>query len=205
MCVFPETLINTSEAVPSVVPQPCLIPMQKLLARCCNFEFVVSMVAAGSVQSLCVLITSHPKGAARDSFWYNQLSPPSHVYQPCHLDCGGNVPRLTMMNHIQTTCPKRQVTCNYCRVKLRQFEFREHCKTCPDYPIQCKCGVNVARKMVSSHEALCPEHLVACPYSWVGCNHKFPRKGQASHEMEYMTIHNKYMLATIIKGEEGRL
>lgn len=81
--------------------------------------------------------------------------------------CGMKIQRLYMTCHLQDTCSKRIIHCEYCKDVIVADVLPEHLEECELIPIICdnKCGAEVARKTLKHHlSEECPKRIVKCKY-----------------------------------------
>ena len=100
----------------------------------------------------------------------------------CTKDCEKMIQRRHLTAHIETECPRRQVTCQYCRDtgEHRHIETNHKLK-CPKFPVPCpnKCKVKVVpREIMQKHRGECQLELVSCSNN---CGEKLERRYLTSH------------------------
>lgn len=114
---------------------------------------------------------------------------------PCSNNCGSQIPRVLMEDHLKYTCSQRRTRCEFCgkdftgvtlevSILSKNAEFNECCEkpisflfqihlgNCSYEPIYCenKCGHKVQRRLLQQHKAAeCSKRLVPCRY----CTHEF--------------------------------
>ena len=124
-------------------------------------------------------------------------SPPSydHVLEtaevPCHL-CSAKVQRNHLVEHHESECPKRQCGCEYCGTAFRYEAMEQHWQTCASFPVECPndCGVDVTRQDLDQHvDQVCPLTVVACDFSFAGCDVKQPRRELSQHVATSVSTH----------------
>ena len=92
------------------------------------------------------------------------------------------IQRRYLTAHIETECPRRQVTCQYCHnTGEHQHIESKHKSKCPRFPIPCpnKCKVKaVPREDMEKHRAECPFEVVCCSNN---CGEKFTKQYLTTH------------------------
>ena len=84
---------------------------------------------------------------------------------PCLNHCGSRIARLSMEDHMLTTCANRLVRCQFCDKEFTGSLVDDHARACAAEPVHCelKCGSRVARGRLRAHqEATCPKRMVPC-------------------------------------------
>lgn len=90
-----------------------------------------------------------------------------HDALPCTSNCGAQIPRVLMEDHLKYTCPQRRTRCEYCNKEFTGHALENHIGTCAYEPIYCenKCGVKVHRRHIGQHKQdVCTKRLVPCRY-----------------------------------------
>ena len=112
----------------------------------------------------------------------------------CPNHCGKALQRRNLPNHLENSCPRRTLVCEYCLAV--HFANDAHLTKCPKVSIPCpnKCKVrgqvlDIPREEMDSHLDECPLEIIACEYHEVGCDSEFPRKDQSKHNKEKAEEH----------------
>ena len=133
-----------------------------------------------------------------------------YVKLRCPYLCSFKAFRNDVKYHIELQCPRRQVLCSHCTLQAEhQFIVGDHVNTCPLYPVDCpqKCGATVLRKDLMTHRDTCPEEIMLCPYSELGCKIKVCCKDLEKHVesslLQHMTELVKSHLS--LKAEHKKL
>ena len=100
----------------------------------------------------------------------------------CSNGCGFKCKQNKLYKHLQNTCPKRIVSCEYCH---KEDEYQiingdHHYKECPDYPLYCPndgCEKKIKRRLMTQHRNTCPK-----------CNKKMKREDMPQHNKENVMI-----------------
>ncbi|KAG8222644.1 hypothetical protein J437_LFUL011920 [Ladona fulva] len=104
-----------------------------------------------------------------------------HDAIPCTRQCGAQIPRVLMDDHLRHTCPKRRARCESCGREFTGELLEAHTVAgCPSEPIYCegKCGIKVARRLLAQHRATeCPKRLVPCRH----CGKEFVADTMQAH------------------------
>ena len=107
----------------------------------------------------------------------------------CSNGCGKMIER----QYLETECPHRKVTCQYCHdTGEHQFIEGQHKKKCLKLPLPClnECGVgSIPREDMEAHMKECPLEMIQCEYHNVGCEVRIARKDQDKHKKEKMEEH----------------
>ena len=85
----------------------------------------------------------------------------------CLNQCGAKIARVTMEDHMLYTCPKRLVSCSYCRQDFTGAIIDDHSAKCGFEPVYCeaKCGQRIQRNRIRAHMInTCSKRLVGCAY-----------------------------------------
>ena len=133
----------------------------------------------------------------------------SHLSQcPCiQLDCpngcGSKVQGQFMAEH-KKNCPKRPFTCHYCKYQSTyEVIVNEHHPVCDKYLIICpnKCSEDeIERGVLPSHLDKCPNQLLECEFSHVGCHEKIRRCDLLKHQSEQGPHHNALYFKVIYES-----
>ena len=133
----------------------------------------------------------------------------SHLSQcPCiQLDCpngcGSKVQGRFMAEH-KKKCPKRPFTCHYCKYQSTyEVIVNEHHPVCDKYLIICpnKCSEDeIERGVLPSHLHKCPNQLLECEFSHVGCHEKIRRCDLLKHQSEQGPHHNALYFKVIYES-----
>ncbi len=120
----------------------------------------------------------------------------------CTNKCGEAMLKKALENHCANTCLQRVVACQYCGGKAAFITMLSHNKTCPDFPLAClnRCGkVEIKRKDMQSHEAVCPLEYVPCTFAEVGCTKFTNREDLPKHMRENIEAHLSLMMTAHLK------
>ena len=111
----------------------------------------------------------------------------------CPNECGECLQRQHLTSHVETECPCRTVSCQYCNdVGEYQFIEGQHKEECPKFPVLCpnECEIeSIHRDEVEEHREVCPLEMIQCDYHVVGCKDKMARKDMNTHKQEMMELH----------------
>lgn len=69
---------------------------------------------------------------------------------PCENDCGMNMQRWVLADHLRLCCVLRKVDCVHCAIKVLHRQMEAHLTSCPKLPVLCylECGQSVERENV---------------------------------------------------------
>ena len=131
------------------------------------------------------------KGSVQDID--NHLSTCPFQTVECSNKCGTRLKPSNLENHLVNKCPKRIVSCVFCRYRDEyQIIYGDHYKECPDYPLPCPnngCEKKTKRRLMTEHRDTCPKEAVDCHYSNVGCYEKMKREDLPQHNKDKMEKH----------------
>ena len=112
---------------------------------------------------------------------------------PCTNECGEEVLRMSLHDHIEENCCNRLVKCQYCKEDIKyQYIGNIHPNQCPDYPVKCsneECSKKIPRRLLASHNETCPKAIITCEYNTVGCNKRMKREEKEEHDEESVKTH----------------
>ena len=110
--------------------------------------------------------------------------------------CDDNFKRCDLSDH-ESKCPRRPIKCVHCEAfSAPETELGEHWKECKCFPVQCEnnCGETVNRERMAKHlSEHCPLVVIACDYSYAGCDATLPRKEMMAHIDEAAKDHLQLM------------
>ena len=105
-----------------------------------------------------------------------------YVKMKCPNGCGKILQRLSLVTHLNTKCPYRKVSCQYCGVTGKHhFIEGQHMEECPRFPLPCpnNCAIGtVPRIEMERHMGECPLEEVSCSNN---CQTKVKRQDLANH------------------------
>lgn len=110
----------------------------------------------------------------------------------CTNDCGTSTKRKLLAYHCENECPLRKSACEHCGLESsHQFVTGPHKLDCPNLPVQCPNGCNIAvkRNDIPAHLTECLHQTVHCPFQHVGCLDEFRRSELGAHSQEHVTKH----------------
>ena len=87
-------------------------------------------------------------------------------------------------DHEAVQCEFQPKPCPYCDfITLQKEKLQEHLKTCDNHTFRCPngCGAAPSRRGLDQHLEECPEQLVQCKFSMLGCDAVIPRKAMERH------------------------
>ena len=166
------------------------------MCRSEEFAAVFNKQADRMIQSLHVFCTNKEQGCE----WQGEVNDITNhlgdcLFQVVHCPkvCGKSLQRQYLTNHVETECPRRTVSCQYCNdVGEYQFIEGQHKEECPKFPVQCpnECEIeSIHRDEVEEHREVCPLEMIQCDYHVVGCEVKMARKDMNTHKQEKMEVH----------------
>ena len=121
-----------------------------------------------------------------------------YVLLPCSRNCGQHLFRYKLYEHVNEMCELRSYSCEYCGYSSTCKEITiNHHPVCPDYPVTCPnyCMVDklLKRSSLDEHRLACPEEMVPCSFSDMGCQEKVKRHLLQQHIEANMLQHQVMM------------
>ena len=121
----------------------------------------------------------------------------------CSNNCGEKLKRQYLTAHVETSCIRRRVNCQYCHDAVEYHIEFQHKEECPKLPLPCpnKCDIGtVPREDMETHRKECPLEMIQCEYHSVGCETRMLRMNKQVHEEENM---KKHLLLTKVGFEDA--
>ena len=111
----------------------------------------------------------------------------------CTNQCGEEMERYELVDHLNKFCHKRPHTCEHCGVEdIYEVIVNDHTPECPAHPVTCanNCGDDeITRSSYREHLLRCPEQEVECEFSYAGCEKRVRRKEMAQHQHDDVYTH----------------
>ena len=104
-------------------------------------------------------------------------------------DCDVRLRRCWMARH-EATCPQRTVQCELCGEEMGAMDLDDHlANDCEEVEESCEhgCGAQIRRGHKIEHDAVCPKKRIICPH--FGCFHRATREEMAQHYVEKAEDH----------------
>ena len=201
VCFLPSRQPCLSECCGHTFCKSCLEGSKKfsnICPMCRNEEFATmfNKQADRMIRSLHVFCTNKEQGCK----WQGEVNNinghlSNCLFQViyCPNECGGCLQQQHLIVHVETECPRRTVSCQYCN-HVGEYRFIEgqHKEECPKFPVQCpnECEIKtIHRDEVEEHREVCPLEMIQCDYHIVGCKVKMARKDMNTHKQEMMEVH----------------
>ena len=201
VCFLPSKEPNLSACCGHTFCTSCLEgskKFSKICPMCRSEEFITifNKQADRDIRGLHVFCTNKKQGCE----WQNEVNDITNhlgncLFQVIHCpnDCGESLQRQYLTSHVETECPHRTVSCQYCN-DVGEFQFIEgqHKEECPKLPVQCpnECEIeSIHRDEVEEHREVCPLEMIQCDYHVVGCKVKMARKDMDTHKQGKMEVH----------------
>ena len=201
VCFLPSKQPYLSECCGHTFCKSCLEGSKKFsnicpMCRSEDFKAIFNKQADRVIRSLHVFCTNKEQGCE----WEGEVNDITNhldncLFQIIHCpnDCGESLQRQYLTIHVETECPRRRVSCQYCNdVGEYQFIEGQHKEECHKFPIQCPnaCKIeSICRDEVEEHREICPLEIIQCDYHVVGCKVKMARKDVDTHKQEMMEVH----------------
>ena len=141
--------------------------------------------------SLCRL-EDHKAGRGCEGCQYEPVS--------CTLGCGEEVIRKNLEEHKQNTCASRPLNCKYCQWLGTCEIMNNHYSECQKYPIPCpnNCDQDeIPVQEVENHLQECPEQVIKCTHSDLGCTEVFKRRLSEDHYENFKDVHNHLLRSRV--------
>ncbi|KAK3084319.1 hypothetical protein FSP39_011532 [Pinctada imbricata] len=102
----------------------------------------------------------------------------------CPNSCTRMLSRLSLDDHLEFSCPRRMVVCEFCNQQFPGDLFeKQHAGNCPYEVTWCenKCGAKLERRFLANHmRNECHKRTVQCPY----CNRDFVQETLQTHQYQ---------------------
>ena len=99
--------------------------------------------------------------------------------------CDKRLPRHQIRTHESRECNYRPYTCPHCGLKdVFLFIEQHHFSECPNYPVACPNNcmkTKIKRSQLQKHSKVCPNAMIPCCFSEVGCKVKLKRCNVKKH------------------------
>lgn len=121
-----------------------------------------------------------------------------YVLAPC-TECEKNVYRSELQQHLDEECPMRPYSCEFCNNYSSTFEdiTVQHYFECPDFLLPCpnQCTDEKFKRGDLDEHLLtaCPNEVVPCTFSEMGCTEKLKRSELQQHVEKDMLSHQLMM------------
>ncbi len=100
----------------------------------------------------------------------------------CPKKCkqGNFITKRDLQQHLDTQCPNRDYSCEYCDLKGTYATRLDHYDTCEKKIITCTnegCTMEMERMKIKDHLSKeCKHTVISCKYTSIGCDVKLKRK-----------------------------
>lgn len=165
------------------------------------------------VMSLCVKCNNYRQGCLWTGEWRNlqdHLNICDFIYVRCQYGCGLSLLKQTQNDH-EAICERRPVECQDCHIQIAFADLTKHqVLICQNFLVQCAvCGQGgLKRKEISNHTDVnkgdCPETVVPCQYTALGCQHQQKRRNLPEHYKE-ATDHHVSLLVQHISEQNKHI
>ncbi|XP_065893870.1 TNF receptor-associated factor 5-like [Dysidea avara] len=126
----------------------------------------------------------------------------------CPHGCDKQLEKNNMRLHAEFDCSLRLVSCIHCWKKVKDKDMAKHTSGCPKMPLPCpnKCSAPkmITREEMKQHLEVCPDQVVACKYSELGCQQKMKRKELDQHMSTAIQHHLDLVAKRAISEENAR-
>ena len=113
----------------------------------------------------------------------NHVEKCDYLFTACPLRCGDAMLQKNILEHVESNCNERIISCDLCDMPIVAKCLPEHLDLCPQFTIRCnECQENLFRKDLSDHNSnICLYRLVECRYAKYGCQEKLFREDLSDH------------------------
>ena len=105
-------------------------------------------------------------------------------------------------DHEAAQCEFQPKLCPYCDfTTIHKEKLQKHLTTCNSHTFRCPngCGTAPSRRGFNQHLEECPEQLVHCKFSILGCDAVLPRKSMESHVASTAEHSTEFLLQHVMK------
>ena len=105
-------------------------------------------------------------------------------------------------DHEAARCKFQPKPCPYCDfITVQKVELQKHLVMCDSHTFRCPngCGATPTRKFLYQHLDKCPEQLVRCKFSILGCDVELPRKAMERHLATAEKHSTEFLLQHVMK------
>ena len=145
----------------------------------------------------------HHRNGCPDTFLQGKmnshLSECRYVIIKCIRDpCDKTLMRKDLMDHLNTECHYRMITCIHCEVEFTATDHDAHVNKCIAQLKQCpECGHKIHQDKMENHLTIsCPEKIINCFFFNYGCNYSCCRKNMKTHKNDPLSISNHLQMVT---------
>ena len=129
----------------------------------------------------------------------------NYIFLPCTFGCGKRVRSGAMREHKNSSCTKRQMSCQYCSYcSSYDIVTAKHLPICLQVPVTCPNNCKekgLKRKQLQAHIDECPLQVISCPFTSAGCTVKLPRNEMEKHEATAFCEHLRLLMKLQLKQE----
>ncbi|XP_064600816.1 TNF receptor-associated factor 6-like [Liolophura sinensis] len=138
----------------------------------------------------------------------SHMSVCTYILTPCTNDCGEMVNTDHLNEHLKV-CSRRLVLCQHCQTQVVYSDMTKHqVLICKKFPVKCtlcgKMGINREDipKHVDSSTGDCPQSMVLCKYTEMGCTAKDTRQKLPAHYQEQTDFHLNLLVTKLSQYEQ---
>ncbi len=107
--------------------------------------------------------------------------------------CHAKMQRCDMRVHMTEQCQWRRVKCPHCNEIGYHNEITgQHLEECHYLELPCGnngCPTKIKRRLMTQHHDECPKQIIACQYSFAGCEKRFTRESTQDHNKVFIQYH----------------
>ena len=119
----------------------------------------------------------------------------------CSLSCGKQLFRCKLSDHLSNECQLRPYTCKFCNYSSTYEDVTKHFSSCLEYPLVCpnSCTQEEFKRLnLDQHLLVCPNEIVLCAFSEMGCTESMKRCLLRKH-MEKSWMQHQLMICDAFK------
>ena len=119
--------------------------------------------------------------------------------------CGAKIQRCDIRVHMTEQCQWRIVKCPHCNKEgYHNVITGQHLERCRDLELPCGnngCPKKIKRCLMTQHHDECPKQIIACQYSFAGCEKRFTRESTQDHNKVFIQYHLDTAMVHLNKTE----
>ncbi|CAF0923594.1 unnamed protein product [Adineta steineri] len=181
----------------------CLPDIMRVASRCPTCQVPISKdklvndkTLQKDIQSLEVYCTNKDKGCDWDGTLRDfpvHFETCGFISAECLNGCGATFEKRFMNKHQKDDCPKRPVSCEFCKTSIIFEDEIPHLNVCTEFkipcPNQCSTEEYPRGKMQDHLENDCTKQESPCPFNECGCEYRGHRPDIEKHMKEAPGIH----------------
>ena len=121
---------------------------------------------------------------------------------PCSFSCGNQLSRHDFSKHVREECHLRPYICTFCGFSSTYADVSKHYSICLAYPVLCPNSCTkekMKRGDLDRHLSSCPNELVSCFFSDMGCTVERIKRCHLRQHMEASWLQHQLMMCDAFK------